>query len=495
MTLDSCGKGRAFPADPRQNLRPSMSLSVPLKIELIRETPIEVFSRLEKRPYAFWLDSAAGPLDTTRWSFLGAEPLAVMETWGGESSFISSDSIFTRERDPLDALASFLNHYAIPPQPELPPFIGGAVGWLSYDLARQWEKLPSIALNDTRLPDMKWAFYPTLYAYDHRNRRMWRISREDLKDMIHHGGHGARGDTPLEWPEKQTKRKRSLCSFVEKIKENSLTKDAYFEALSKVKEYIAAGDIYQANLTQRFVRPYCDDPAELYLRLREVNPAPFAAYLGFEDVHVMSASPERFLSYDATHRRVETRPIKGTRPRSPDPMEDRRRADELLHSEKDRAENLMIVDVHRNDLGRVCEIGSVTVPSLWGLESYATVHHLVSVVQGRLASDRTPFDLLRAAFPAGSITGAPKLRAMEIIEALEPVRRGIYTGSIGYIGWDGSMDLSVAIRTLVAQNGWVHYGVGGGIVADSDAEPEYQETLDKAKGLELALRKEPIPSE
>jgi para-aminobenzoate synthetase component 1 len=484
-------------------------LSSPPKTERVNSEPEEVFALLRNRPYAFWLDSAAGPLGTTRWSFLGAEPFAILECDEG-NLFLTIGEI--REQlggDPLVALGAFLDRYALPPQPDLPPFIGGAVGWFSYDLARQWERLHSFALNDTYLPDLRWAFYSTIYAYDLLHRTMWQISRKDLANTIHHGAGEwpkDRGPVPGEarrTPKSEGRSAKDVNPFdrqyptsnIQHPKKKSFTEEDYLVALDRIKGYIAAGDIYQANLTQRFTRPFGDDPAGLYLRLREVNAAPFAAYLGFSDVSVMSASPERFLSYDARSRRVETRPIKGTRPRSPDPNEDDRRAKELLHSEKDRAENLMIVDVHRNDLGRVCEIGSVTVPTLWGLESYATVHHLVSVVQGRLALSHTPMDLIRAAFPAGSITGAPKLRAMQIIEELEPVRRGIYTGSIGYIGWDGSMDLSVAIRTLVAQDGRVHYGVGGGIVADSDPQMEYQETLDKAKGLELALGREPTTDE
>ena len=449
------------------------SLSDTLQIEPLAATPEAVFAQFRSRPYAFWLDSAGGPPGLARWSFLGADPFALLEATEDAVTLTRGSGSAQLDGDPVDALRTLLSEYALPPHPNGIPFIGGGVGWFSYDLARRWERLPTLAATDFPLPQLRVAFYATVFAYDHTAGRMWRITHPTLPRPLLLPPVSPSPRPPISSPPRST-----------------LSREAYRRAVERIRDYIAAGDIYQANLTQRFARPLAHDPADLYLRLRSVNPAPFAAYLGFGDVAVMSASPERFLAVEAATRRVETRPIKGTRPRSPDPDEDRRLADALRASEKDRAENLMIVDVHRNDLGRVCEIGSIAVPTLWGLESYATVHHLVSTVTGLLPDGVSPLDLLRAAFPAGSITGAPKLRAMEIIEELEPVRRGLYTGSIGYVGWDGGMDLSVAIRTLVAQDGWVHYGVGGGIVADSEPDAEYQETLDKARGLEAALEAE-----
>jgi para-aminobenzoate synthetase component 1 len=435
----------------------------PLRVQPIPGTPPELFAALRRRTFPFWLDSAGGPAEVARWSFMGADPVALFDVQGGEAVWFEGDRRETMEGDPLEAFRSKLERFALPPAPEGSPFVGGAAGWLSYDLARSWDPLPELACDDAGLPEMRMAIYPLVFAYDHRRSQLYRIDRDDLRLP------------PLRLPENSRKRVVPACT---------LAKPDYRRAVRKIQAYIAAGDIYQANLTRRVAAPLHGDPAERYLRLRTKNPAPFAAYLGFGEIKILSASPERFLSLDAFARRAETRPIKGTRPRSADPEEDLRFAAELLRSEKDRAENLMIVDVHRNDLGRVCEIGSVKTPTLWGLESYATVHHLVSVVEGRLPETLGPADLIRAAFPAGSITGAPKLRAREVIEELEPARRGVYTGSIGYIGWDGGMDLSVAIRTLIVQDGWIHYGVGGGIVADSDPDAEYRETLDKAKGLQ-----------
>jgi para-aminobenzoate synthetase component 1 len=266
---------------------------------------------------------------------------------------------------------------------------------------------------------------------------------------------------------------------------SNFTRRGYLEAVRRVKEYILAGDIYQANLSQRFQAPLREHPWMLYRRLRRLNAAPFSAYFNLVQAQVCSSSPERFLRGDGV--RVETRPIKGTRPRSPDPGEDRRLAEELAASPKDRAELSMIVDLERNDLGRVCSYGSVRVEEHAVIEHYATVHHLVSTVTGELHEGKDVVDLLRASFPGGSITGAPKIRAMEIIDELEPHARSVYTGSIGYLGYDGGFDLNVAIRTVIVKGNTAYFQVGGGIVADSVPEDEYQETLDKGKAIFQAL--------
>ena len=266
---------------------------------------------------------------------------------------------------------------------------------------------------------------------------------------------------------------------------SNFTAASYTSAIDRIKTYIASGDVYQVNLTQRFSTPLPCAPYDLYLRLRERSPAPFAAYLSFGPVQLISSSPERFLTLRGRH--VETRPIKGTRPRSADPITDAALAAELLSSEKDRAELLMIVDLERNDLGRVCDFGTVRVDNLWQLESHPTVHHLVSTVSGQLRAGLDIIDCMRASFPGGSITGAPKIRSMEIIDELEPHRRHIYTGAIGYIGFDGNADLNIAIRTITCVANHAYYHVGGGIVWDSDPAAEYQETLDKGRAMHEAL--------
>ncbi len=270
---------------------------------------------------------------------------------------------------------------------------------------------------------------------------------------------------------------------------SNFTHEGYLRAVERTWEYICAGDIFQANISQRFQVDLALSPYELYRRLREVNPAPFAAYLSYPELTVVSASPERFLK--VVGDRVETRPIKGTRPRGATPAQDSALAQELLGSVKDRAENVMIVDLERNDIGRACRYGSVEVEELAILESYPTVFHLTSTVAGRLAPGKNRIDLLKATFPGGSITGAPKVRAMEIIDELEPTRRSVYTGAIGYLGFDGGMDLNIVIRTFLVKDRKAYFQVGGGIVYDSEPEAEYQETLHKAKGLMQALNLAP----
>jgi para-aminobenzoate synthetase component 1 len=272
---------------------------------------------------------------------------------------------------------------------------------------------------------------------------------------------------------------------------STFTHRGYLTAVTRVREYILAGDIFQANLSQRFEAPLREAPWPLYRRLREINPAAFGAYMDCGDFQVLSVSPERFLRLSGTQ--VETRPIKGTRPRGLGPMHDAMLGRVLSESDKDRAENVMIVDLLRNDLSRVCRPGSVRVPELFSLEHHPTVHHLVSTVVGELEPPADAVALVRATFPGGSITGAPKVRAMEIIAELEPTRRGVYCGSLGYLGADGEMDTSIAIRTCVTTNDRVYFQAGGGIVADSDPEQEYRETLDKARGIIRALAQSPEP--
>jgi para-aminobenzoate synthetase component 1 len=281
----------------------------------------------------------------------------------------------------------------------------------------------------------------------------------------------------------------ALDSKSSKIRAN-FTHGEYIEAVAVAKEYICAGDIFQVNLSQRFEVDLPVAPYELYRRLRLINPAPFACYLNFDDVVVAGASPERFLRLDGDL--IETRPMKGTRPRGRSVAEDDDLARELLQSAKDRAENVMIVDLERNDLGRVCKYGTVKVRELWTLERYATVFQLTSTIEGRLRGGKNRIDLLKASFPGGSITGAPKVRAMEIIDELEPTRRSIYTGAIGYLSFDGKMDLSIVIRTFLIKDGRAYFQVGGGIVSDSDPEAEYRETLDKARALIEALEVSPF---
>ena len=445
----------------------------------------EIFDEVAHRPYSCFLDSSLSMPGFGDHSFIGFDPYMVLTTKGHDAVFLKRGGDETvRRMNPFDALGTALKSRRLPAEarpPGLPPFICGGIGYLSYELGRVIEKLPGTAADDLGLPELAFCFFDRVIACDHTTGEKTlfvtvpvgedpeplvadslSLVRPGASDGATDGPPQAEPGTPLEF-------------------DSGFTRAEYIEAVRRVKEYILAGDIYQANLSQRFSSPLVEPAWQLYRRLRRLNSAPFSAYLNFGGFAVASSSPERFLK--VTGRRVETRPIKGTRPRSADRAEDARLADELLSSNKDRAELSMIVDLERNDIGRVCEYGSVEVAEHAVLESYATVHHLVSTVVGNLHEGRDMIDLLRATFPGGSITGAPKIRAMEIIDELEPTERSVYTGGIGYLGFDGNHDINVAIRTMIISSGRVLFQVGGGIVADSEPEAEFQETLDKGKAM------------
>jgi para-aminobenzoate synthetase component 1 len=409
----------------------------------------------------------------------------------------------------LEALRALVAPHATESVPGLPPFQGGAAGYVAYGWSRALERLPLPRCDDLALPDVVFGVYDWVLAWDHDTSSAWLISTglpetasarraqraSSRAAAVRERLRSADSPRAVVPPRRDTRHLAQQAPSHAMVGgwwhpnlalRSSFTHDGYVEAIARVREYILAGDIYQANLSQRFEAPLSEPPWTLYRRLRCINPAPFAAFLDFPDVVVLSASPERFLRVDAGGH-VETRPVKGTRPRGLGPEHDAALGAALEESAKDQAENLMIVDLMRNDLSRVCAPGSVHVPELFTLERYATVHHLVSTVVGELAAGMDALDLLRAAFPGGSITGVPKVRAMEIIAELEPSERGVYCGTIGYWSLTGELDSSIAIRTAVAQAGRVYFSAGGGIVADSDPEQEYRETLDKARGLIDAL--------
>ena len=375
--------------------------------------------------------------------------------------------------------------------PELPPFQGGIAGLFGYGLGRAIERLPEPEFDEFAVPDLAVGIYDWVVSFDHGSGRAWIVAHGDDAEVAVR--------TVMEALEAPTimlnspKSKRMAIRTASRPLPNhpsllsNFTRDEYESAVSRTIEYIRAGDVFQVNLSQRLLTPLGEHPLDLYGRLRACNPAPFGGYFDLGDFAIASASPERFLALSADGQ-VLTRPIKGTRRRGFNPAEDFALRDDLQASEKDMAENLMIVDLLRNDLGRVCEYGSVRVERLFEPESYATVHHLVSEVRGQLRNGIGPIELLRATFPGGSVTGAPKIRAMEIIAELERVARGPYCGSLGWIGFDGEMDTSILIRTMTCGRGWVQFPVGGGIVADSDPAREYEETLYKAEGMLRALK-------
>jgi len=455
-------------------------------------SPADACARLLDLPYPLLLESSARGTALSRYSYLTADPTHV---W---SSHPASPA------DVLAPVAGYLASHRRAALPGLPPFQGGVAGFLGYEFGRQLERLPAPRADDLGLPDAWLGAYDWVISWDHEQGKCWVIT---LAPGSPRGNNGTDGPFPLStsWRGGQGVRQAEerMAGIIGRMRapapaaplveptrpavvKSGFTRAEYLEAVERVRQYILAGDIFQANLSQRFSAPWPGESFELFQRLNAANPAPFAAYFQGDGYAVVSASPERFLSVDPAGC-VETRPIKGTRPRGATPAEDRRLAEELLASAKDRAENVMIVDLLRNDLSKVCRPGSVDVPALCALERHPTVHHLESVVTGRLEPGRTSVDLLRAAFPGGSITGAPKLRAMEVLTELEPVARGVYCGAIGWLGLSGAMDSSIAIRTVTVRDGTAYFHAGGGVVADSEPALEYQETLDKAAGIRRAL--------
>ena len=447
-------------------------------------SPERAFELLARDERPFFLDTGLRLPGFGRFSLLGSRPFLVIESKGSRLTLRGSGKPQRQEGNPFHLLKKTLERFKLAAHPTL-PFAGGAVGYLGYDLCHFVERLPATAADDLRLPDMAMAFYDTALVVDHQAQRAWVAAAElgvpGRPDAEHRAGElferlssdaPAAGAAGHGSPDGENAAPEIACNF---------TRADYLRAIQRAKDYIAAGDIFQVNLSRRFEARLSISAPELYVRLRRINPAPMAAYLGGGDFAIVSASPERFLR--VRRGRVETRPIKGTRPRGRTPQEDAALAQELLRSEKDAAELAMIVDLERNDLGRVCSYGTVRVTRPRALESFPTVHHLVATVVGRLHAGCDRTELLKATFPGGSITGAPKIRAMQIIDELEPTRRSVYTGAIGYLGFDGGMDLNIAIRTFLVQGGRAWFQAGGGIVADSQPESEYDETAQKARAL------------
>ncbi len=462
-----------------------------------------MFLRLARLPHCLFLDSAMTHPTLGRYSFVAADPFDFL--------CIPADG-----RDALRILGERLGLFSSRDcihegeETDLPPFRGGAAGLFGYELGRSLERIPAPRFDEFGVPALAVGLYDVVVAFDHVAGRAWILSQgfpetqysarlrrarqrlDGFRAMLAGDENAfdffARREKCVVPTRQAGPSAKRLCPDYSTRFPNiasNFSKDAYLAAVRRVIEYIAAGDVFQVNLAQRLLAPQCDDSVALYRRLRRCNPAPFAGYFNLGDFQIASASPERFLR--VADRRVETRPIKGTRPRSGDAAADRAAEADLLASEKDRAENVMIVDLLRNDLGRVCEIGSVRVGQLCAVEACRHVLHLVSSVHGRLREGLSAIDLLRAAFPGGSITGAPKIRAMQIIAELEPTARGAYCGSLGYLGFDGAADLNILIRTITAGRGLLQFPVGGGIVADSSPELEYEETWHKAEGLIRAL--------
>ncbi len=471
-------------------------------------TPLRALSAVENSPHMVFLESGGSGGPDPQWTILAFDPLWRLELRGGVLWRIERGAAASIPGAPLQALAR-----AWPPRVTFDagqhpgagalvgaalPFATGLAGYLSYDFKDMIERYPQRARRESSCADLSLGFYDAVWAWERSSGRGWAIATGLPETDPRRRKERATARLERQWerivgaasepPEASgSESGPSLCTGPARPARvsSNFTRESYRRMVERALEHIAAGNVYQVNLAQRFRVEPAPAPAALFRCLREESPAPFSAYLSFPGGGIASSSPERFFRVEGD--RIETWPIKGTRPRGSTPEEDAALAAALQASEKDRAENVMIVDLERNDLGKVCEVGSVTVPALWDVASYANVHHLVSRVEGRLRVDMGPVDVIRAMFPGGSITGAPKIRAVEIIDELEPVRRGVYTGAIGY--WDvrGGCDWNIAIRTILIESGAACFHVGGGIVADSTPDGEYEETLIKAQGMLRAL--------
>ncbi|WP_448650040.1 aminodeoxychorismate synthase component I [Pseudomonas fluorescens] len=429
-----------------------------------RANPADFFAAIRHAPGAVLLDSGRPTAERGRYDLLSAWPVETLTVRPDENG----SDFLQRLRENLTQLGEA----RLPAGYEL-PFAGGLIGYLSYDFGRHLEQMPHLAVDDLLLPDARFGLYAWALISDHQAQTSQLVFHPSLADS-----EQQRLIALLDAEVVDTQASFKLHGPMAA----DLTAEAYRQAIVRIQDYIQAGDCYQVNFAQRFRAPCVGDPWVAYCALREACPTPFSGFQSLpDDGAVLSLSPERFVHI--SQRRVETRPIKGTRPRGLTPAEDAANAAELLASPKDRAENLMIVDLLRNDLGRTCRTGSVKVPELFSLESYPNVHHLVSSVTGELADDKDALDLIAGSFPGGSITGAPKIRAMQIIDELEPTRRGLYCGSLMYLDVRGEMDSSIAIRSLLVKDGQVCCWGGGGIVADSQWEAEYQESLTKVRVL------------
>ncbi len=466
-----------------------LSISVP---------PCLLLQAFKEKPSPFFLDSGEGYEELGGYSYMGSSPFLEATAYPDRLELLwpnrsHQETIPLHTSDCFDFLNECSDKYQVLHSPF--PFSGGAVGFLSYDLKSEIESLPDYAEDDLNLPLWRFAWYDGIVVYDHTQGSYW-VTACGVEengtcnaDLAHSRVENLEQFLNSFVPEQlgESQDLENQATYPNSVIIPSVSREHYLVDLKRVIDYIYAGDIYQANLTQRFSMAWQGDVWNLYTQLHKQNPAPFAAFLPYSDFQILSSSPERFIRIQPSGK-IETRPIKGTRPRGKSPSDDQKQAVELQSSSKDRAELTMIIDLERNDLGRICEFGTVRVRDLIALEKYPTVWHLASTITGQLLKGLKPSDILQAVFPGGSITGAPKIRAMEIIEEMEPYKRGLYTGSIGYMGFDGAWDFNIVIRTILLKDGKAFVHVGGGIVADSVPESEYYETLDKAKALFRVLK-------
>ena len=471
---------------------------LPVYAELPFISPQDMYESMNK-PLSFLLESIKGPENISRYSFIGSDPFLTFKVKNGNIEIHHKSTELTSSQSPLRMLKELLSTYKTCPDKNLPPFTGGAIGMISYDFVHYFERLPTTVIDDLQIPDAHFMLVDTLIAVDHTLKKTCIIACPGAADILTDNR-----ENPDDWEgfyENATGKINAVHSLISSPASNDdkeyalyrssaapvtinheMAKSDYMDMVNKAKDYIHAGDIFQANLSQR-VSAYIGDVSawQIYKMLSVINPSPFACYLDMGDYHIASSSPERLVKVN--NHIVETRPIAGTRPRGADATSDNQMRSELLLNEKERAEHLMLIDLERNDLGKISDYSTVEVDEFMITEDYSHVIHIVSNVKGSIAKGKDCFDAIRATFPGGTITGVPKVRCMEIIDELEPVSRGPYTGSIGYIGFDGSMDLNIIIRTFLIKNKTAYVQAGAGIVADSDPEKEYNETLKKAEAL------------
>lgn len=453
------------------------------------DTPVSAFRRVDDGPYGFLLESVEGGEKWGRYSILGSRPAAVFVARGGKSELHEGERVTALDGTPAEALARLLSERQAVTLPGLPRFCGGAVGYFGYDAVRWFERLPARAADALELPDAVLMFGDVVSVFDNLTHT--------LKVVTHaRGGDDPESayDAAVARLNAEVERLRKPIAWIEppawgeaSEPRSSMDKAAFCRAVETAKEHIRAGDIFQVVLSHRMSADVSQPPFEGYRALRITNPSPYMYYLRLGDFAIVGSSPEVLVR--RTDALLEVRPIAGTRPRGRTPDEDLRLEEELLADEKERAEHVMLVDLGRNDVGRVAEFGTVETNEYMKVERYSQVMHLVSNVRGRVKGDLAPLDVVRATFPAGTVSGAPKVRAMEIIEALETARRGVYAGAVGYFDYHGNLDLCIAIRTLVYSRGQAHWGVGAGVVADSDPEREWEETLSKGRALWLAVQR------
>ncbi|MGE7891338.1 aminodeoxychorismate synthase component I [Bacillus cereus] len=450
--------------------RKSLALSIPYQLDFFKQYKF----LSQDKPQHILLESGRGG----RYNIVGLNPVAVIQG-KGETLHISESGKETIKRgNPLDLMQEYMEKWKTDYNPEYPPFQGGAIGYFSYDCIRYIEKIPSLAEDDLNIPDIYFLLFDDVFVYDQKEKVLWIITHYVDK-------HAEAEERLNEWKDLWATEVPEVTMPFERPEKKSeavaFTEAGFMKAVERIQEYIGNGDVFQVNLSTRQERTLQTHPLEIYTSLRKINPSPYMGYLELGDFQIVSASPELLIKKQG--QEVSTRPIAGTRSRGANEQEDEELARELIENEKERAEHVMLVDLERNDLGRVCKYGTVEVDEFMVIEKYSHVMHIVSNVRGEVEEDKDAFDLVKAVFPGGTITGAPKIRTMEIIEELEPVRRGIYTGSIGWIGYSGDTELNIVIRTLLAKDGQAHVQAGAGIVIDSNPKNEYKESLKKAIAL------------